>query len=859
MEDMKIYKTEDLVLKVNKSYNPLFLDFRKWDRFLDLLCGDRNYQKEAIENAIIFLATKRYNSLEDLISENWNSSKNIELKNRYRDLNEYLNKVQLPGKLNATIDLATGTGKSYVIYGIAQIMLGLGLVDKVLVLCPSLTIERELKKKFLDLSSDSSLLQTIPEEVIIKNPSITDASKTVKIGDICVENIHAAYESNNSSIQDSFKGVGNRVLVLNDEAHHIYNQIVGRDQKSQNIKKWKEFLSNEDYSFKYILGFTGTAYVEDEYFNDVIYRFSLRKAVDTRVVKMIDYVSKDDSIERNEKFKKIYDNHIQNQIQYRKVKPLTILITSDITKAIQLKSELVDYLINYCGLMLDEANEKVLLVTSHKDHKSNVESLSNVDSNDDPIEWIISVSMLTEGWDVKNVFQIVPWEDRAFNSKLLIAQVLGRGLRLPPEYLSPQPKVRIFNHDAWSRNIRGLVNEILEIEMKLFSSVIEYGERIQYHFSLQNVKYEKIPQEKESTRDHKAFDYSKGYIELIAQVDKLEKETEYYDLRGNIELKSTFIEQETFTIDEIVNKIYQEFKIREWEGKMLKLPEGTYTKDSLPPKAEIKKIIKKSMERVGIQGERLVKKNKYKIDTMFSTLLRKKGKTVHNIRKALKPDIIDTSAMMRESLAVGNLRRSSTVFYSEDYDSELEDGLKAILQEVIEDESFPRSSSKEINPYLFKTPFNFVFTKSEPERKFVELLCKRENAEEISAWVKSRDQGFYSVEYSITLTGGKHSKQLTFNPDFIIKIIQLGIEVLIVVEIKADNDVSIENKAKLKYAKQHFSNLCNELEKQDVNQKYIFHFLSPSSYGEFFEYLRKGKLANNEFRSELEDKLEQNE
>jgi hypothetical protein len=36
--------------------------------------------------------------------------------------------------------------------------------------------------------------------------------------------------------------------------------------------------------------------------------------------------------------------------------------------------------------------------------------------------------MLSEGWDVKNVFQIVPHEERAFNSKLLIAQVLGRGL-----------------------------------------------------------------------------------------------------------------------------------------------------------------------------------------------------------------------------------------------------------------------------------------------------------------------------------------------------------------------------------------------------------------------------------------------
>ena len=57
-----------------------------------------------------------------------------------------------------------------------------------------------------------------------------------------------------------------------------------------------------------------------------------------------------------------------------------------------------------------------------------------MDEKDNPVEWITSVSMLTEGWDVKNVFQIVPHEERAFNSKLLIAQVLGRGLRIPEEY-----------------------------------------------------------------------------------------------------------------------------------------------------------------------------------------------------------------------------------------------------------------------------------------------------------------------------------------------------------------------------------------------------------------------------------------
>ncbi|MEK9150121.1 MAG: DEAD/DEAH box helicase family protein, partial [Candidatus Desantisbacteria bacterium] len=292
MIEIKSYKTKDLVLEVSKSYDPTKLDLAKWDRFIDVLCGDRQYQKEAIENTIIYLASGRYKSIENLVRENW--QKNAELQTRYNDINEYFHHLQLPDKLSATIDLATGTGKSFVIYGIAQIMLGLGLVDKVLVLCPSLTIEKGLMEKFLSLSGDSKLKQTIPEDARYKNPGIIDANTTIKDGDVCVENIHAVFERTGSSIRDSLLGKGERVLVLSDEVHHACNKVLGRDRGSQDIKKWKEFLLSPDYNFRYMIGLTGTSYIEDEYFNDVIYRYSLRQAVDDRMVKMVDYVSKDE-------------------------------------------------------------------------------------------------------------------------------------------------------------------------------------------------------------------------------------------------------------------------------------------------------------------------------------------------------------------------------------------------------------------------------------------------------------------------------------------------------------------------------------------------------------------------------------
>jgi type III restriction enzyme len=852
--EIKTYKTADLVLQVNKNYDPARLDLAAWDRYLDLLCDNRQYQKESIQKAIIYLASGLYHDINALAKENW--EKSLELQERYKTVSDYEAQLQLPGKLAGTIDLATGTGKSYVMYGIAQIMLSQGLVDRVLVLCPSLTIEAGLLEKFRNLAQDSYLLKAIPSERKYKNPAIKSADVTIKEGDICIENIHAVYDKTGSSIKDSFWGQGQRTLVLNDEAHHIYNTIEGRDEKSKSLKKWKEFLQNDEYGFKYILGFTGTAYIDDEYFNDVIYRYSLREAVNDFVVKSVDYVSKNDDADDDIKFQEIYDNHVQNRNLLRKIKPLTILVTKDIKRAKELTCDLVDFLAKKEQCDVEEINKKVLIVTSANEHKANVRALKDVDKKSTPIEWIVSVSMLTEGWDVKNVFQIVPWEDRAFNSKLLIAQVLGRGLRVPLEYQTPQQKVRVFNHDAWSRNIKALVDEILEIEMKLISNPLQDGDRDKYHFDLYQIDYTKEPKPKISDKKPREFDYTKGFIVLQSQVEEKEKEAEYTDLSGKVQAKNTLIQYNTCSIDEVVQKILQVLQDREWEGKVLKLPLGDYAKDKMPPREELTKIIRTSMDRVGIKGDRLIEKNKIKIENSFNTLLRKMGKTTVYEKTVKEPFIISTQKVGAESLAVGNLRRTSTVFYSSNYSKELSIEQSEILNAVIEDESFLKSANKEINTFLFKTPLDIVFTRSEPERKFVERLCKQEMSLKIEAWIKSRDSGFYKIDYSITSVAGKHSKTQSFNPDFFIKIKANDYAYFIVVEIKADNDDSDENKAKYKYAKQHFSCLNAELESRSIKQKYYFHFLSPTDYDTFFKYLDNGELIAGKFRGELEDKLE---
>ena len=654
-EGIKIYKTQDLVLQVKQNYNPAKLNLKKWVDFLDVLCGDREFQKEAIRDAIIFLASGEYTTIESLIEENFR--KNDELQKRYKDVRDYQINLPLPHKLSAVIDLATGTGKSYVIYGIAQIALGLGLVDKVLVLCPSLTIESGLKEKFDKLSGDDKVKATLPDNAVFKNPRIIDANSTIKNGDICVENIHAVYERTGSSINDSLKGNGERVLVLNDEVHHAYNSSSEKD-----IKKWKAFLLNSDFNFKYILGFTGTAYIEDEYFNDVIYRYSIREAVNDKVVKSVDYVAKDENIDKNEKFQKIYDNHDEFVKKYRLIKPLTILVTKDISKAKTLREDLIDFLEKREKISRKAVEKKVLIVTSHKDHKKNVLELKNVDDKENSVEWVVSVSMLTEGWDVKNVFQIVPWEDRAFNSKLLIAQVLGRGLRIPEEYKSPQPKVRVFNHDAWSRNIRGLVDEILEIEVRLTSEVLTSGERAKYNFDLYTIDYEKQEKAVKAEKDTEIFDYSKNkLIKLVSQAERIEKNTEYEDLAGVIKTKTTVIQKDVLTVDEVVKKIIETFKTRDFEAK-IRFPKGEYDKENLPPENEIKDIIIASMRPVGIKSGLLVEENALRIFQAFQTIFRKRMASAKFEKVAQTPKLISTKQIEKESVAVGAIKQGSKVF-----------------------------------------------------------------------------------------------------------------------------------------------------------------------------------------------------
>lgn len=109
------------------------------------------------------------------------------------------------------------------------------------------------------------------------------------------------------------------------------------------------------------------------------------------------------------------------------VKPFMLVIARDTTHAAQLK-ELIQSERFYEGRYAD----KVIQVDSSKsgaEEEEMIRRLLAVESPDEPTEIVIHVNMLKEGWDVTNLYTIVPL--RAANARTLIEQSIGRGLRLP--------------------------------------------------------------------------------------------------------------------------------------------------------------------------------------------------------------------------------------------------------------------------------------------------------------------------------------------------------------------------------------------------------------------------------------------
>jgi type III restriction enzyme len=109
------------------------------------------------------------------------------------------------------------------------------------------------------------------------------------------------------------------------------------------------------------------------------------------------------------------------------IKPFLLVIARDTTHAAQL----VEFI--QSGKFFEgRYKTKVIQVDSSKtgqEEDEMIERLLRVEHPEEPTEIVVHVNMLKEGWDVTNLYTIVPL--RAANARILIEQSIGRGLRLP--------------------------------------------------------------------------------------------------------------------------------------------------------------------------------------------------------------------------------------------------------------------------------------------------------------------------------------------------------------------------------------------------------------------------------------------
>lgn len=109
------------------------------------------------------------------------------------------------------------------------------------------------------------------------------------------------------------------------------------------------------------------------------------------------------------------------------VKPFILIVAQDTNHAESLMS-----IIKSDDFFEGRYKDKVITVHSKQSGEEKDETIQELLALEDPssnTEIVIHVNKLKEGWDVNNLYTIIPL--RAANSKTLVEQSIGRGLRLP--------------------------------------------------------------------------------------------------------------------------------------------------------------------------------------------------------------------------------------------------------------------------------------------------------------------------------------------------------------------------------------------------------------------------------------------
>ena len=274
------------------------------------------------------------------------------------------------------------------------------------------------------------------------------------------------------------------LAVFNDEAHHIHDERLAwfdaiRDI-SNKLKMKGGFLSLQ-------LDVTATPkHNNGSIFVQTVSDYPLVEAVAQNVVKhpvLPDKKSRDKLQEKQTiKFTEKYGDYIRLGIlEWRKAynenikldkKSILFVMTDDTGSC----DDVAKYLEEACpdlnnAVLSIHTNKRGDILEGGRNSKSKKEldhlrlQANTIDSPENPYKAIVSVLVLKEGWDVKNVTTIVGLRAYSAKSNILPEQTLGRGLRLMYQDTSGiQEKVSVIGTNAFIDFVESIQKEGVKLE-----------------------------------------------------------------------------------------------------------------------------------------------------------------------------------------------------------------------------------------------------------------------------------------------------------------------------------------------------------------------------------------------------------
>jgi len=364
--------------------------------------------------------------------------------------------------------LATGVGKTRLMGAFIAYLHRAEKVQHFFVLAPNLTIYRKLIADFTPGTPKYVFhgiheFATNPPQIITSDNyesgvgvRATEGSGIVRQGSLFGEAAVHINIFNISKINSEVRG-GNspRIKRLNEYIGDSYfDYLAGLEDLVLLMDESHRYRASAGVKaineLKPILGLelTATPQVErgskSEAFKNAIYSYPLASALTDGFVKQPAVATRENFVassydEDALEMLKLKDGvrvHEETKVQLevyarennvKRVKPFMLVVARDVEHANALMTT-----IESSEFFDGDYRGKVITVHSKQSGEENdetIQQLLTVEDPANPVEIVIHVNMLKEGWDVTNLYTIVPL--RRADSRTLVEQSIGRGLRLP--------------------------------------------------------------------------------------------------------------------------------------------------------------------------------------------------------------------------------------------------------------------------------------------------------------------------------------------------------------------------------------------------------------------------------------------